>query len=114
MTIHADLLAALTPVLANTWADELPPDPTWPAIVFDVSTAPEQRWVLGGGYDQHLVTVLSLARTKSELAALQPQIDAAIEVLPGYLRDEERGDAEYEGDASVYAYFAQYVIRTRR
>jgi hypothetical protein len=114
MTIYADVLSALTPVLANTWADELPPAPTWPAIVFEVSTTPEQRWVLGGGYDQHLVTVMVLAKKKSELSALQPQIDAAIEVLSGYLRDEERGDAEYEGDASVYAYFAQYVIRTRR
>jgi hypothetical protein len=114
MTIHADVLSALTEVLANTWADELPTNPSWPAIVFEVSTAPEQRWVLGAGYDQHLVTVLSLAKKKSELAALQPGIDAAMEGMDGYLRDEDRGDAEYETDASVYAYFAQYVIRRRR
>jgi hypothetical protein len=114
MTIHADVLTALSAKLSNTWADELPVNPTWPAIVFEVTTIPEQRWVLGGGYDQHLVTVLSLAKKKSELAALQPEIDAAMEGMTGFLRDEERGDAEYEADASVYAYFSQYIIRRRR
>lgn len=114
MTIHADITTALSAVLANTWAGELPEQPTWPAIVFDIDTDPEQGWVLGGGYDQHTVAVVSLAKTRTELAALQVQIDAAMEALPGYLRDEGRGDADYEDDASVYAYFANYVIRRSR
>jgi hypothetical protein len=114
MTIHADIVAALTPVLANTWAAELPEQPTWPAIVFDVDTDPEQSWVLGGGYDQHTVAVVVLAKTRTELATLQGQVDSVIEALPGYLRDEERGDADYEDDASVYAYFSNFVIRKRR
>jgi hypothetical protein len=114
MTIHADIVAVLTPILANTWAVELPEQPSWPAIVFDVDTDPEQGWVLGGGYDQHTVAIVTLAKTRTELATLQTLVDAAMEALPGYLRDEDRGDADYEDDPSVYAYFSNFVIRKRR
>lgn len=114
MTIHADVNTVLSAILANTWAVELPEQPTWPAIVFDISTDPEQGWVLGGGYDQHLVSVVVLGRSRTANAALQAQIDAAMEGMTGYLRDEGRGDADYEDDTSVYAYFANYLIRRSR
>ncbi len=112
MTIHADVTAALSAVLANTWAVELPTDPTWPAIVFDVDTTPETGWVLSGGYDQHVVSVVILAKARTQIAVLRPQIEAALQILPGYMSDEESGDADYEGDPSVYAYFMNFRIRT--
>lgn len=114
MSIKQILTSALSAVLPNTWAVELPADPVWPALVFDIDTKPEPGWVLGGGYDQHTVSVVILARTLGEIEALQPQIDAALQAVAGYMTDEDRGDADYEGDASLYAYFSNHVIRIRR
>lgn len=113
MTIKQTVLAALEPVLSNTWAVELPPRPTWPAIVFEVDSAGEDGWVQGGGYEQHVVTVVSLARDLDEIEALKPEIKEAIKAIPGYLGDEEHGDSEYEGDPELYAYFQNFRIRTR-
>lgn len=114
MSVKKIITAALSVVLPNTWAVELPVDPVWPAIVFDIDTMPEPGWVLGGGYDQHTVNIVILARTLGEIEDLQPQIDAALQVVAGYLTDEDRGDADYEGDASLYGYFSNHIIRTRR
>ena len=82
--------------------------------MFDVHTVPEQGWPVGVVYEQHTVAVVIMARTKAEITAFLPQIDAAIQAITGYLRDEDRGDAGYEADADVYAYFTNYVIRQRR
>lgn len=112
MTIHAAVTTALSAVLANTWAAELPVEPTWPAIVFDVDSTPETGWVLGSGYDQHVVAVVILARARTEIAALRPQIETALQVMPGYMFDEEHGDSDYQDDASIYAYFMNFRIRT--
>jgi hypothetical protein len=112
MTIHADVTTALSAVLANTWASELPAEPTWPAIVFEVDSTPEDRWVLGGGYDQHVVAVVILARSRTEIATYRPLIEGALQALPGYMADEERGDAEYQDAPGVYAYFMNFRIRT--
>lgn len=113
MTIKSDLLAALTPVLSNTWAIELPVQPIFPVIVFDLSSQAENVWTLGADYDRHTVSVVLLTKTLAEIATLQPQIDAALMAMPGYMLDEERGDAPYEGDASVYGFFSNHVIRYR-
>lgn len=114
MTIEAMVCTALTAVLPNTHAVELPDRPTWPALVFEVTTEPEKGWVLGGGYDQHDIVVSTLARSKGEIVALRRQIAAAIAALPGFMGDEFSGDADYQGDASVYAYVQNFRVRTRR
>lgn len=113
MSIEELINGALSAVLANTHAVELPPDPTFPAIVFQVDTEPEPGWSQGGGYDQHTVSVVTLCPTKSEQIALRSQIEAALENLDGYMGAEERGDAEYEPDPAVYAYFQNFRIRLR-
>lgn len=112
MTIHASVTAALSAVLPNTWAVELPPAPTWPAIVFEIDSTPEQGWVLGAGYDQHLVAVVVLSRSKADVSTYRPQIEAALQAIPGYMWDEEHGDADYQADTGVYAYFMNFRIRT--
>jgi len=114
MTIKQTVLAALEPVLPNSWAVELPPRPTWPAIVFDVDTEEEKGWVQGGGYDQHVVNVVALARDIDELDALRPQIIVAMEAIPGYMGMEGEGDGEYEEDPGVFGYFLNFRIRARR
>ncbi len=48
-TVHQLLSVALAPALDNTWAVELPPNPPWPAAVFDVDSKPEETWCAGGG-----------------------------------------------------------------
>lgn len=111
MTIRDIVLAALETVLSNTWLVELPPDPTFPTIVFEISTTPEQQWVQGGGYDQHNVTVTVLAKTTNEVQNLTLQIKSALEAIPGYLQDGDYGDAGYEDDASLYGAFSNHVIR---
>ena len=114
MTIKTSILAALEPVLNNTWAIELPHRPTWPAMVFDIDTTPEVGWTIGAGYEQNVVSVVILSRDLDEIEALKPQIRAAVEVLPGYMTDEEHGDAEYEADPEVYGYFMNFRIRTQQ
>lgn len=113
-TIKQRILAALEPVLANSWAVELPVNPTWPAMVFNVETQPEKGWVLGGGYDQHNVSIVILAKTQGEITDLHQQVQIAMKAVTGYLEDGDHGDAEYESDPSVYAYFSNHVIRMRQ
>lgn len=114
MTIKQTIYSALSAVLANTWATELPVDVTFPCIVFDIETTPEQQWVLGGGYDQHTVGVVIYAKTLGELDTLKPQVDTALEAIAGYMLDGDRGDANYEDDPSVYGFYSNHVIRLRR
>lgn len=114
MNIHEELTTAFSSVLANSWSTELPPRPTWPALVFTVTSEPERGWVLGGGYDQHAVEVMLYARARSEISALQGQVLAVMEAMPGYMGDEAHGDAAYEADPQLYAYVMNFVVRARK
>jgi hypothetical protein len=113
-TIKQLVTTALSPVVSNTWAVELPLNPTWPAIVFDIETQPEKGWVLGGGYEQHTVSVVILAKTQGEITALHAQVKTAMKSIVGYLEDGDHGDADYEPDASVYGYFSNHIVRKRQ
>lgn len=114
MTIYQTVTTALKTVLANSWATELPSNVTFPAIVFDVESVPEQQWVLGGSYDQHTVGVFIYAKTLTELTTLKPLVVTALQTIEGYMLDGESGDAEYEEDASVYGFYTNHVIRLRQ
>ena len=118
-TIHQLLSVALAPALANTWAVELPPIPTWPAAVFDVDSQPEDRWSMGGGYTQHDVNLIVLARTVEELDVLLPlngggPLRAALEAMPAYQYEDDAGDADYEADPDIYARYLTVRLRTPR
>jgi len=118
-SVHATVIAALAAVLANTWAVELPPDPVWPAAVFDIDSTPEDTWCMGGGYTQHDLNLVVMARTIEELDALLPQsgggaLRPALEELSAYQYEEACGDADYEGDPEVYARFLTVRLRTPR
>lgn len=112
MTIWTTINTTLTSVLANTWAVELPPEPIFPAIVFEIDSVPESGWVLGGGYTQHVVTVTTFSHTKAELMSLVNQVHVAFEAVTGFITEEESGDAVFEDLAGVYAYFQDFRIRT--
>lgn len=114
MSIKQLVTVALSPVLNNSWAIKLPTNPTWPAIVFDIETQPEQGWVLGGGYEQHTVSVVILARTQDEIEALHAKVKTAMKAIVGFLEDGDHGDADYEPDASVYGYYSNHVVRMRQ
>lgn len=111
MTIGTIVNTALTAVLVNTWAVELPPEPTFPAITFETDGTPESDWVLGGGYTQYVVTVTTFAYTKTEISALRASIQAAMEQVTGFITEEESGDAQFEDLPGVYAYFQNFRIR---
>ncbi|MBY0474216.1 MAG: hypothetical protein K2Q13_04030 [Nitrosomonas sp.] len=112
MTIGATINTALTAVLVNSWAVELPPEPTFPAITFEIDSTPESDWVIGGGYTQHVITVTTFAYTKTELATYKASIQAAMEIIDGFITEEESGDAAFEDLPGVYAYFQDFRIRT--
>lgn len=112
MTLDATLTAALSAVLANTWAVELPPEPTWPAIVFEIESETEGGWVAGAERWQHVVSVDIMALTKSELATYLPQIRTAMEAITGYMAEEDSGDADYEDLPDVYGKYINFRIRT--
>lgn len=106
--------AALEAVLHNSWAVELPPSPTFPAIVFEIDTVTEDQWCMGGGYDQHEVTVVILAATQEAIEALKPQIRAAFEALASFMFEDGGQDADYEDDPNVNAYAMTFRLRTPR
>lgn len=117
ISIEETLYAALAAVLPNTHAVELPERPTWPALVFQVESTPEKGWVMGGTYDMHDISVVTLAKSKIEIVGaggFKSRIRAAMEAIPGYMGDEFAGDADYEGDANVYAYIQNFRVRLRR
>jgi hypothetical protein len=121
MTLHATVNTALTSALANTWAKELPPNPTWPAAAFDIDSQPEPGWAAGvnGGYTAHELNVLVMAVTIEELDVLLPAdgggaIRAALQAIGSYQFEEDSGDAEYERDPKVYARFLTVRLRTPR
>jgi hypothetical protein len=70
--------------------------------------------VLGGGYEQHTVSVVILAKTQGEIAELHASVKVAMKAIDGYLEDGDHGDADYEPDASVYGYYSNHVIRMRQ
>lgn len=114
MSINSIILTAVTPIISNVWADELPPEPQWPAAMFEVETIAEQTWVQGGGYDQHTVTIYILGLTKSEVIAKAKLISGALEQLPQHLEINESGSSEYEDNAQVYAHFIKHTLRLPR
>jgi hypothetical protein len=113
MTVKSDVNTALSAVLANTYAIELPSEPTWPAIVYEIDTERETGWVLGAEYEQHVIAVTLLSDSLAEVATLKDQVETAMRALDGYMGLEDHGDAEYEDDARIYGYFMNYRIRTR-
>lgn len=114
MTIKETVLGLIVPILANTWAVELPLNPAWPAAVFEVDSTPEDGWVWGGGYDQHVVSVIVMARTLAEIESLKPSIRTALEQHAQSMGLEDEGDADYEPDPAVYAYYFTARFRTPR
>ncbi|SFB96662.1 hypothetical protein SAMN05216344_106123 [Polaromonas sp. OV174] len=118
-TVHETVTAALSAVFPNAWAVELPPIPVWPAAVFDIDSAPEEAWCSGGGYTQHDVNLIVLARTIEELDVLLPMsaggtLRPALEGLDSYQYEDACGDADYEPDPAVYARFLTVRLRTPR
>lgn len=118
-TVHQLLTAALVPALANTWAVELPPRPTWPAAAFDVDSKPEDAWCAGGGYTQHDVNIVVLARTIEELDVLLPvggmgPLRQALEAMPAFQYEEDSGDADYEPDPDIFGRYLTVRLRTPR
>jgi len=113
MTIGSDVNTALTAVLGNTYAVELPDKPAWPALVFEIESERETGWTTGAEYEQHVITVNILSTSKSQASTIRPQVESALKVMDGYMGLEDHGDADYENDARVYAYYMDFRIRTR-
>lgn len=113
MTIGSDVNTALTAVLANTYAVELPDNPTWPALLFEIKSERETGWTIGAEYEQHIVTVNILSTSKSQISTIRSQVETTIKVMDGYMGLEDHGDADYEDDARVYAYYMEFRVRTR-
>jgi hypothetical protein len=115
-TVHALVTTALSAVLSNTWAIELPPEPSFPAIVFAIDTEQEEAWCMGGGYDQHLVTVTLLYDDFDALDAAKPLVRAAMEGIGGpvFMFEEASGDASFEDLPDVFAYAMTFRLRTAR
>ena len=119
VSIHQAIADALADAWPNCWAIELPPAPTFPAVVFDVDSEPEPQWCIGGGYVQHDVNVVAVARDLDELDVLLPLVGGgtlrpALEQLPAYQYEEACGDADYEPDPQLYARFLTVRLRTPR
>jgi len=105
---------ALAAILPNTHAGNLPDNPTWPALVFEINTEPEPGWVMGGGYNMNDIAVMTFSPSQEEIEQLAAQVLVAISELDGFMGDEFSGDADYQGEADVYAFVQNFRVRTRR
>jgi hypothetical protein len=112
--IRETMSTALRSVYSNSWLVELPPEPTFPAIVFRVDTEQEEQWCFEGGYDQHLVSVVLLSRDADWFPTIAASVVSALEALPSYMFEESRGDGEYEDDPEVFAFAILFRLRTPR
>ena len=113
-SIKQCIYEALAAILPNTHAVELPERPEWPALVFEISVDPEPGWVMGGGYDQNDIAVMTFSRSQEEIEQLTQLVSEAVSALDGFMGDEFSGDADYQGEADVYAYVQNFRVRTRR
>jgi hypothetical protein len=114
ISINQRVYRALMAVEPNTHAVELPAEPTWPALVFEISSNPEPGWVKDGGYDMNDIVVMTFSQSQEALVRLKRTVADAISALDGFMGDEFSGDADYQGEAGVYAYVQNFVVRTRR
>jgi hypothetical protein len=115
-TFTRTIYEALSAILPNTWPHQLPPNPTYPVIVFDVDTTPEKGWSTGGAgaaYSQNEVSVLTIGDDLDVVEALQSQIAAALAGVEGFLSEEGSGNAEFEEDPQAYGRFQTVIIRSR-
>jgi hypothetical protein len=114
-TVHEIVKTTTTGALSNSWAVELPPDPEFPAAVYTIDTEQEDAWCIGGGYDQHLVTVVLLYRDFEAMDSMKATMRAAFEAIgDAFMFEEAGGDAEYEDDPEVFAYAMAFRLRTPR
>lgn len=113
MTIKSDVNTALSAVLANTYALTLPNNPTWPAILFEIETEKETGWIPDGVYKRHTVTVTIFSTSLSQIATLRDAVATAMGPLSDHNGADDEGDATYEGDATAYAYFLNFQVRTK-
>jgi hypothetical protein len=115
MNVRTLVATSLKPVLANTWAVQLPPVPTWPAMVFEIDTEEEPGWSMGGAYDIHTVNLVVMAKTTRQVDELHAAAKAALEAIsPQFLDTEGEGDADFEDDPEVYAKFLIVRLRMRQ
>jgi hypothetical protein len=114
MSIKTELYAAISAVFGNVHAVELPEDPTYPIAVFEVTSDPEEGWCVGGGYDRHDIKVVILSADMDAIDTIKALISEAVAAIDGYLWDGDQGDADFEGDPSLYAYYLTFEARTRR
>ena len=108
------VLSAVSGVVANCWAVELPPDPAFPAAVFEVDSEPESGWVSLGVAVRtlHTVTVVVMARERALCKSLASGVRSALEAQDCFFEAKSFGDADYERDASVFAQYLTVVFRT--
>lgn len=116
-SIAAAVNTALSAIIANTWAVELPPDPQYPACVFDIDTDPEKNWVQGGGYVRHEIVILVFSKSRADLDSYASQIKTAMESINSgvyrYMEQDSQGDANYEDLPGVYGHYQTHIIRQR-
>ena len=105
---------ALESVLQNSWLVELPPNPTFPAILYEVDSEQEEQWCWEGGYDQHNVTVVLLAKDADWFATVESLVRAAMEAVEGFMFEISSGDGDYEDDPNVFARVILFRLRSPR
>ena len=111
MTIKSEVKTTLEAVLMNSFAVDLPDEPTWPAIVYEIESEKETGWTKDGAYVRHFISVTIYSDSLSEVATLRDQVEAAMMPLSDNNGADDEGDSDYEKDARVYAYFLNFTAR---
>lgn len=112
--IESHIQALVESALPNSHYRRLPPNPEWPAAIWNVASEPETQWSIGGGYDQHDVDIFVLVRDPDEFAQIMQGIRTALESGEYYQFEESSGDSEYEDDPEVYVKYLIVRFRTPR
>jgi len=114
VNIRQRLQEIVSAALLNSHYKNLPDNPEFPALIWEVETAPEEQWSMGGGYDRHTVNIIVLDYDADAFQAIIASVRAAIEADPYFQYEDSSGDSEYEPNPLVYGQYLIANFRTPR
>lgn len=112
MEVHKRVHAALRAALPSVWLSQLPDGAQYPAAAYEIDSEPQEGWCQGRTVYEHMVGVLLVADTATQVSVLQRSVLNALPGIVGYMEDgTEVGDADYESEAKKYAKYISFKIR---
>lgn len=117
MSLEAKVFAALSPLVGVDgrgmkccYPVTLPQEPTYPAIVYQVTSADPSARTQAARFSDWTVLVTLYAEDKDSILALRASVLAAVDAMPEHKAHSELGDG-YEFEAKLYSWKVNFEFR---